>query len=56
MVVLVGRRPEPLKEVAGRIVDAGGAAHVFPADIRDWGGSASCARRSTAGRARSTCW
>jgi NAD(P)-dependent dehydrogenase (short-subunit alcohol dehydrogenase family) len=36
MVVLVGRRPEPLAEVAGRIGEAGGVAHAFPADIRDW--------------------
>jgi NAD(P)-dependent dehydrogenase (short-subunit alcohol dehydrogenase family) len=36
MVVLVGRRPEPLAEVAGRIAKAGGVAHAFPADIRDW--------------------
>jgi NAD(P)-dependent dehydrogenase (short-subunit alcohol dehydrogenase family) len=36
MVVLVGRRPEPLADVAGRIRDAGGVAHGFPADIRDW--------------------
>jgi hypothetical protein len=36
MVVLVGRRPEPLAEVAGRIGDAGGVARAFPADIRDW--------------------
>ena len=36
MVVLVGRRPEPLEEVAGTIVAAGGAAQAFPADIRDW--------------------
>jgi NAD(P)-dependent dehydrogenase (short-subunit alcohol dehydrogenase family) len=36
MVVLVGRRPEPLADVAGRIGEAGGVAHAFPADIRDW--------------------
>jgi NAD(P)-dependent dehydrogenase (short-subunit alcohol dehydrogenase family) len=36
MVVLVGRRPEPLADVAGRISEAGGVAHAFPADIRDW--------------------
>jgi citronellol/citronellal dehydrogenase len=36
MVVLVGRRPEPLADVAGRIGEAGGVAHTFPADIRDW--------------------
>jgi NAD(P)-dependent dehydrogenase (short-subunit alcohol dehydrogenase family) len=36
MVVLVGRRLEPLAEVAGRIGEAGGVAHAFPADIRDW--------------------
>jgi NAD(P)-dependent dehydrogenase (short-subunit alcohol dehydrogenase family) len=36
MVVLVGRRPEPLADMAGRIGDAGGVAHAFPADIRDW--------------------
>lgn len=36
MVVLVGRRPDPLEEVAGAIVAAGGVAHAFPADIRDW--------------------
>ena len=36
MVVLVGRRPEPLADVAGRIGDAGGVAHPFPVDIRDW--------------------
>jgi citronellol/citronellal dehydrogenase len=36
MVVLVGRRPDPLEEVAGAIAAAGGAAHAFPADIRDW--------------------
>jgi citronellol/citronellal dehydrogenase len=36
MVVLVGRRPEPLAEVAGQIGDAGGVARAFPADIRDW--------------------
>jgi NAD(P)-dependent dehydrogenase (short-subunit alcohol dehydrogenase family) len=36
MVVLVGRRREPLAEVAGRIGDAGGVARAFPADIRDW--------------------
>ena len=35
-VVLVGRRPEPLADVAGRIDDAGGVAHAFPTDIRDW--------------------
>jgi citronellol/citronellal dehydrogenase len=36
MVVLVGRRQEPLEEVADRITSGGGAAHAFPADIRDW--------------------
>jgi NAD(P)-dependent dehydrogenase (short-subunit alcohol dehydrogenase family) len=36
MVVLVGRRPDPLAEMAGRIGGAGGVAHAFPADIRDW--------------------
>jgi NAD(P)-dependent dehydrogenase (short-subunit alcohol dehydrogenase family) len=36
MVVLVGRRPEPLKEVADTIGAAGGVAQAFPADIRDW--------------------
>jgi citronellol/citronellal dehydrogenase len=36
MVVLVGRRPGPLQEVADKIVTGGGAAHAFPADIRDW--------------------
>ncbi len=36
IVVLVGRRPEPLADVAGRIGEAGGVAHAFPADIRDW--------------------
>lgn len=36
MVVLVGRRPDPLEEVAGAILAAGGVAHAFPADIRDW--------------------
>jgi citronellol/citronellal dehydrogenase len=36
MVVLVGRRPAPLQEVAGRLADAGGVAHAFPADVRDW--------------------
>jgi NAD(P)-dependent dehydrogenase (short-subunit alcohol dehydrogenase family) len=36
MVVLVGRRPDPLADVAGRIGEAGGVAHAFPADIRDW--------------------
>jgi NAD(P)-dependent dehydrogenase (short-subunit alcohol dehydrogenase family) len=36
MVVLVGRRPEPLADVAGRIGDAGRVARAFPADIRDW--------------------
>jgi citronellol/citronellal dehydrogenase len=36
VVVLVGRRPDPLEEVARTIVAAGGAAHTFPADIRDW--------------------
>jgi citronellol/citronellal dehydrogenase len=36
LVVLVGRRQEPLEEVADRITSGGGAAHAFPADIRDW--------------------
>lgn len=36
MVVLVGRRPEPLAEVAGTIDAAGGGARAFSADIRDW--------------------
>jgi citronellol/citronellal dehydrogenase len=36
MVVLVGRRPEPLQEVADTIGAAGGVAQSFPADIRDW--------------------
>ncbi|HEY6697857.1 MAG TPA: SDR family oxidoreductase [Acidimicrobiales bacterium] len=36
MVVLVGRRPEPLEEVADTIATGGGVAHAFPADIRDW--------------------
>jgi citronellol/citronellal dehydrogenase len=36
MVVLVGRRPDPLEDGAGTIVAAGGAAQAFPADIRDW--------------------
>src|SRR5262245_30602362 len=36
MVVLGGRRPEPVAEVARTIVAAGGAAQAFPADIRDW--------------------
>jgi NAD(P)-dependent dehydrogenase (short-subunit alcohol dehydrogenase family) len=36
MVVLVGRRPEPLKEVADPITAEGGVAHAFAADIRDW--------------------
>jgi NAD(P)-dependent dehydrogenase (short-subunit alcohol dehydrogenase family) len=36
LVVLVGRRSEPLEQVAGEITASGGAAHAFPADIRDW--------------------
>ncbi len=36
MVVLVGRRPEPLREVADAIGAGGGVARSFPADIRDW--------------------
>jgi NAD(P)-dependent dehydrogenase (short-subunit alcohol dehydrogenase family) len=36
MVVLVGRRPEPLAEVAGTIDAAAGGARAFSADIRDW--------------------
>ena len=36
MVVLVGRRPEPLEQVADTIGAAGGVAQAFPADIRDW--------------------
>jgi NADP-dependent 3-hydroxy acid dehydrogenase YdfG len=35
-VVLVGRRPEPLGEVADRIVAAGGAASAVPGDVRDY--------------------
>jgi citronellol/citronellal dehydrogenase len=35
-VVLVGRRPEPLERVAAELVAAGGRAHPFPADVRDW--------------------
>ena len=34
-VVLVGRRPEPLDEVAGQIRSAGGEALVLPADLAD---------------------
>ena len=56
MVLLVGRRQEPLEEVADRITSGGGAAHGFPADTRDWAGSVSCARGSEAARASSTCW
>ncbi len=33
VVVLTGRRREPLEEVAGRIRAAGGTAHVQPADL-----------------------
>jgi len=36
LVVLVGRRSEPLEQMAGEITASGGAAHAFPADIRDW--------------------
>lgn len=36
MVVLVGRRPEPLQEVADTIGAGGAVAQAFPADIRDW--------------------
>jgi peroxisomal trans-2-enoyl-CoA reductase len=36
LVVLVGRRPEPLEDVAAAIASEGGAAQAFPADIRDW--------------------
>ncbi|HET6833070.1 MAG TPA: SDR family oxidoreductase [Acidimicrobiales bacterium] len=36
MVVLVGRRPEPLEEVADAIGSGDAVAHAFPADIRDW--------------------
>jgi NADP-dependent 3-hydroxy acid dehydrogenase YdfG len=32
-VVLTGRRLEPLEAVAGRIIEAGGAAHVQPGDM-----------------------
>ncbi|MFJ2650507.1 SDR family NAD(P)-dependent oxidoreductase [Streptomyces sp. NPDC087420] len=34
-VGLVGRRPAPLKEVAGRIAEAGGRALEIPADVSD---------------------
>src|SRR5260370_19862655 len=34
-VVLTGRRPEPLEEVAEWIRDAGGTAHVQPGDLTD---------------------
>src|SRR5438270_6928073 len=34
-MVLTGRRPEPLAEVAEWIRDAGGAAHVQPGDLTD---------------------
>jgi NAD(P)-dependent dehydrogenase (short-subunit alcohol dehydrogenase family) len=34
-VVLVGRRPAPLDEVAAGIAAAGGTAYAFPADISD---------------------
>jgi len=34
-VVLVGRRPGPLTEVAEAITAAGGTAHAFPADVSD---------------------
>ncbi|MGH9191622.1 MAG: SDR family NAD(P)-dependent oxidoreductase [Acidimicrobiales bacterium] len=36
MVVLVGRRPEPLAEVASMIGSRDAVARAFPADIRDW--------------------
>ena len=36
-IVLTGRRPGPLEEVAGRIRDLGGIAHVQPGDLTDPG-------------------
>ena len=36
LIVLVGRRTEPLEQVAGEVAASGGAAAAFPADIRDW--------------------
>ncbi len=33
IVVLTGRREQPLQQVARRIIDAGGTAHVQPADL-----------------------
>src|SRR5712692_2447357 len=34
-IVLTGRRPDPLEEVAGRIRNSGGTAHVQPGDLTD---------------------
>lgn len=35
-VILVGRTESSLAETAGQVEEAGGTAHVFPADVRDW--------------------
>lgn len=42
VVTLSGRRTAQLEDVAKRITDAGGAAHVAPLDIADLAASAAC--------------
>jgi len=43
-LILSGRRPEPLEEVAGTIRQAGGEAHVEPLDISDGPAVLSCGK------------
>ena len=56
-VILVSRTREKLEEVAKQVEDAGGTAHVHPADLSDLDGGRPGGGRGARDRtAASTCW